>query len=220
MLAAGLLTLASLAAPAAAEPNAVQVLFESRHLDQVGKGSEVTYKFERKVSDPKVLGAEMTDNIRIAVNKVNDKGERDVVFKVFSGDFARDPTDLPELTVNPLFHWYLDRAVQNFRSLGGGDAQYLKYRFKEALRDKAEIEAIKFNYNGADVDAYRVSVRPYRDDPSSVKMEGFETSKFVMVVSEKVPGYFLDLVSDFESKKAGAPRLEEHISLVGMGEAK
>ena len=84
------------------------------------------------------------------------------MFKVFTGEHARDPWNLPELTVNPIFHWYLDRAVQNFGSLAGGNPQYLKHKFKDALRDKAEIETIKFKSNGKDVDAYRVTVRAVR----------------------------------------------------------
>jgi hypothetical protein len=200
--------------------NAVAILFESRHLDQIAKGSEVTYRFERKVSDERLLGKAIADDIKVGVVTVNSKGERDVVLKIFTGEQARDPWSLPELTVNPLFHWYLDRAVQNFNSLAGGDPQYLKHRFKEALREKADVEAIKFNSNGKDVDAYRVTVRPYANDPNSLKMEGFEGAKFSVVVSNEVPGYFVDLTSTYDSKAAAGPKLEEHISFVSVGETK
>lgn len=220
VLAGVLLGVGPAALSAAAEPNAVQVLFESRHLDQVNRGSEVTYRFERKVSDERVLGAALTDDIKIGVDKVNSKGERDVVFKVFTGEHARDPWNLPELTVNPIFHWYLDRAIQNFGQLAGGEPQYLKHKFKEALRENAEVETIKFKANGKDVDAYRVTVQPYAHDPSAIKMQGFEGAKFTVVVSNEVPGYFVDMVSSYESKAAAGPKLEEHISFVGMGENK
>lgn len=219
-VAAVLIGVLPVAVSAAGEPNPVQVLFESRHLDQLNQGSEVTYRFERKVSDERLLGVALADDIKIGVGKVNAKGERDVVLKVFTGEHARDPWNLPELTVNPIFHWYLDRAVQNFGSLAGGSPQYLKQKFKDALRDKAEIEAVKFKSNGKDVDAYRVTVRPYADDPNSVKMQGFEGAKFSVVVSNEVPGYFVDLTSSFVSKVAAAPTLEEHISFVSMGENK
>ncbi len=216
--------LALLAMPGAglatAEPSTVQVLFESRQLDQMGPGSEVTYKFERKVSNEKLLGAPWSDRIKVGVLKVNGKGEREVVFQAFTGEQARDPSNWPDLTINPIFIWYLERAVSTFSQLAGGSQQYLKHKFREALKDKAEIEAVKFNYNGKEVNAYRVTTMPYADDPNSPKMEGFENSRFTIVVSDEVPGYFADLVSQFESKHAGAPSLEEHISLVGMGEAK
>ena len=220
VVAAVLLGAGTATVSAAAEPSAVAVLFESRHLDQLNQGSEVTYRFERKVSDERLLGTAISDDIKVEVDKVNAKGERDVVLKVFTGEHARDPWSLPELTVNPIFHWYLDRAVQNFGSLAGGNPQYLKQKFKDALRDKAEIETVKFNSNGKDVDAFRVTVRPYADDPNSLKMQGFEGAKFSVVVSNDVPGYFVDLTSSFVSKAAAGPSLEEHISFVSMGENK
>jgi hypothetical protein len=216
------LLIASTSVPlAAAEtPSTVAILFESRHLDHIAKGAEVTYRFERKVSNEKMLGAGFADDIKLGVTKVNEKGDREVEFKVFTNTAARDPSSWPDLTINPIFIWYLDRAVANFGQLAGGNHPYLKQKFREALRDKAAVESVKFNYNGKDVDAYRVTLTPYAGDPSSQKMQGFENARFTIVVSNDVPGYFADLVSAFESQNAGAPRLEEHISLVGMEEAK
>ncbi len=224
MKSAAVTALALLAMPGAgfatAEPNTVQVLFESRQLDQMGPGAQVTYKFERKVSNEKLLGPAYSDQIKVGVVKVNEKGEREVVFQAFTGEQARDPSNWPDLTINPIFIWYLERAVSTFGQLAGGTQQYLKHKFREALRDKAAIESIKFNYNGKEVNAYKITTTPYADDPNSLKMEGFQNSRFTIVVSDEVPGYFADLVSQFESKNAAAPSLEEHISLLGMGEAK
>lgn len=219
MASLGLVTVTG-AGLAAGEPTPVSVLFETRQLDHIGQGAEVTYKFQRSVSNEKLLGTGFSDEIRLGVTRVNEKGEREVVFKVFTGDQARDPSNWPDLTINPILVWYLDRAVGNFNRLAGGDQMYLKGKFRAALRDKAEIESIKFSYGGKEVDAYRVTVRPYLDDQNAQKMEGFEGSKFTIVVSNDVPGYFVDLVSTFESRFAAGPKLEEHISLVGMGESK
>jgi hypothetical protein len=202
------------------QPTPVSILFDSRHLDRIDKGGEVTYRFERKVSDEKLLGPAFTDDIKLDVTKINEKGERDVAFQVFTGERARDLTNWPELTINPIFIWYLDRAVGNFGQLAGGSQPYLKGRFREALREKAEVQTIKFSYNGKDVDAYRVTVQPYAGDENARRMQGFEGSRFTLVVSNEVPGYFLDMVASFESTTATFPRLEEHISLVGMGETK
>jgi hypothetical protein len=215
-----MLTSSLVARLAAADFKPAEVLFETRHLDKIGLGSEVTYRFERKVSDEKFLGAGFADDIRLGVVKINNKGEREVVFKVFTGPGARDPSNWPDLTINPILVFYLDRAVGNYGQLAGGSLPYLKGKFRDALRDKAQIETIKFSYNGKDVDAFRITVRPYADDMHARKMEGFQDSKFTVVVSDEVPGYFLDLASNFESKAAAAPSLEEHISLVGMGESK
>jgi hypothetical protein len=205
---------------AAGDQKVADLLFETRHLDLIGKGSEVTYHFEKTGTNEQLVGKNYADDIRLGVATVNDKGQRDVVFKVFTGDNARDPQNWPELTINPLFVWYLDRAVSTFNQLAGGSPMYLKHKFREALRDKAELEQIKVDYNGKQVDAYKVKVLPYADDLNTGKMQGYQNAEFTIVVSDQVPGYFVDLTSNFVSSQAAGPEIKEHIKIVGMGDAK
>ncbi|AHB50286.1 hypothetical protein W911_13310 [Hyphomicrobium nitrativorans NL23] len=220
-IAAVCLALAPVAAIAAGDPRVVELLFESRHLDLIDKGAGVTYRFEKKGSNEQLVGKNLTDELRLNVSSVNGKGERDVVFHVFTGEQARDPQNWPDLTINPLFVWYLDRAVTNFRYLAGGDARYLKRKFQLALRDSAKIQDIKYEFDGKTIDAQKVTIRPYADDVRNKdKMQGFENTEFTVVVSKEVPGFFVDLTSSFVSTQAAAPSIEEKITLVGMGEAK
>ena len=211
---------APIAAMAASDSKAVPVLFETRQLDLIEKDHEVVYRFEKKGSDERLVGADYADDIRLGVAKVNEKGERDVVFKVFSGENARDPQNWPELTINPIFIWFLDRSVGTFNALAGGNQMYLKGKFRDALRDKAVTEEVKFDYEGKQVDGYKITVAPYADDPNASKMQGFENALFTIMVSKDVPGYFVDLQANFVSKEAAGPKLEEHIKLVKVGEVK
>lgn len=214
------LALLPAAAVAAGDQRVVNILFESRHLDLIGKGAEVTYSFERKGSNERLVGKDIADSIRLGVESVNGKGERNVVFKIFTGSNARDPQNWPDLTINPLFVWYLDRAVDTFNMLAGGHRMYAKYKIREALRDKGRVEETTIMYNGKEVPAYKVTVAPFADDINAHKMEGYQNSVFTIVVSNQVPGYFVDLHSTFKSTQAVGPEVEEHIKLVGMGEAK
>ncbi len=218
-LAALFATLLPMAAAAAGDHKASPILFETRQLDLIDKGSEVTYRFEKTGSDERLVGKNYADDIRLGVAKVDDKGGRDVVFKVFTGEHARDPQNWPELTVNPLFVWYLDRAVVTFNSLAGGNQMYLKHKIREALGN-ATAEETKVEYNGKTVDAYTVTITPFADDMSASKMQGFHKSAFTVVVSNQVPGYFVDLQANFVSSQAAGPELKERIKVVGIGEAK
>lgn len=204
---------------ASSDAKVVPVLFESRQLDLIEKGSEVTYQFEKKGSDERLVGKDYTDTLSLGVSKVNEKGERDVVFKVFSGANARDPQNWPELTINPLFVWFLDRSVGTFNALAGGNQIYLKGRFRNAF-ETADIEDTKYDYNGKQVDAYKITVTPYANDPAAKKMKGFENSVFTIIVSKDVPGFFADLQASYVSKEAAGPKLEEHVKVVGLGVAK
>ncbi|MBX9861754.1 MAG: hypothetical protein K2Y42_03285 [Hyphomicrobium sp.] len=206
-------------AQASEEKSAVPILFESRQLDLIDKGKEVTYRFEKTGSDERLVGKNFADDLRLGVADVDAKGARQVIFKVFTGDNARDPQNWPDLTINPLFIWYLDRAVGTFNSLAGGSQMYLKHKIREAL-GAAKVEEIKVDYDGKQVDALKLHITPFAEDPSSQKMQGFHKSTFTIVVSNQVPGYFVDLKSDFVSTQAAGPELREHVKVVGMGDAK
>ncbi|WP_371360317.1 hypothetical protein, partial [Salmonella sp. E404] len=65
------------------------------------------------------------------------------------------------------------------------------------------------------VDAQRVTIVPYVGDINASKMRGFEKSKFSIVVSDAVPGQFVELQATYESSDAAAPRLEEKTQMVG-----
>lgn len=197
-----------------------QLIFDPPHLELVQKGSEVTYKFERKVSDEKLAGPAYIDEIRLGVFKVTADGKRDVSLQVFSGDRARAPWSETGMTGNPLLLWYLDQCINQFRAVAGGDRDFLKNTFKIALRDKSTFEEVKAQYDGKTIDAVRVSVVPFIDSKDAKKMRGFEKSKFSFLLSPAVPGYFLELKSDYQSTDANSPVVNEKINLVGLGAAK
>lgn len=216
-------TTAGAAGPATAgagKLSAVDILFESKHLELMGKGSEVAYRIQRTVSDPKMLGEPFSDDIKIGVNAVDAAGKREVVIKIFSGERARDPRVETDMTGNPILVFFLDRSVANFGLVGGGNRNYLKQQFREALRDRAQVETVKVDYEGKSVDGYRIVVTPYADDKNARRMLGYEGSRFSFVVSAAVPGYFVDMASVFESTNKDAPKFEERITLQGAGGVK
>lgn len=209
------------AAPNASGPTAVGMLFETKHLDNLAPKSETKYRFQRTVSDEKMLGLPFSDDIAIDINKLNPDGTREITLKVFTGERAREPQVVPDLTGNPVLVLFLDRAVMNYGSLvGGGNPSYFKGKFRDALREKAKTEPVKFDYNGQKVDGYKVTVVPYVNDPNVLRMLGYESSEFTFLVSQSVPGGIAELVSHYESPIKDAPKLEERITLAGIGGAK
>jgi hypothetical protein len=215
---AGLAMMIPAALSAAGEqPNPVNILFESRHLDLVPQGNDIKYKFSRTVSDKKLLGEEFTDDVRIGVKKVSEKGDRDVKVTVFTGERQRPQVEYDALSINPLFVWFLDRSVENYRLLSGGKQPYLKGKFSKAFENKAVMEPTKIDYKGKSVDGYKITIAPYKDDEAKSKMQGYENSTFTITVSKDIPGYFFDLVADIQSTQSGTGKLIERVSLVDLG---
>ena len=70
------LAMMPVAAVAASDQKAQPILFETRQLDLIDKGAEVTYRFEKTGTDERLVGKNYADDIRLSVAKVGDKGER------------------------------------------------------------------------------------------------------------------------------------------------
>ena len=198
-----------------AKPSSVDILFERKHLTNVTAGTDLVYKFDRTVSSPDLLGQPFADDIKIEVKKVASDGTRTVVVKVFSGERARDPHSIDELSGNPVLVVFLDRAIASYMSVAGGKVAYLKDKFRTALRERATVDSVKVKLGGKTVDAFRVSVAPYSGDLNAAKMRGYENSKFSFVLSEAVPGQFVELLATYENNAKDAPRLEERTLMVG-----
>jgi hypothetical protein len=205
----------SVALPAAAEqPQPADLIFNARHLDLVPKGTGVAYKFEHGVSDEKLMGKAFTDDVKLNVTDVTGDGQRVLDVIVFTGDRQRPIQNYDGLTINPVFIWFLDKCIENFRTVSGGNQPYLKGRMRDAFVDKAKLEEVKFDFGGKQVTGYKVTIEPFATDPNKHKMQGFENSKFSFVLSKDVPGYFYELNSDIFSNQAGTAKMSDRLVLV------
>lgn len=219
-LIAAAIFLGAAAGAAAADPQKpVDQLFSGSHLKLAKQGDVIAYRFQRSVSHEKVLGAAFSDDIKLDIKAVKDGDKRDFAFQVFSGERARDPFPDHDRVGNPLLLWYLDRSVNAYKGLAGGGLTYVKGRFMDALKN-ATAEPTKVDVAGKSVDAFRLTLAPYANDPNASRMMGYQNSRFVIVYSDAVPGYFVELSSTYENTDAKAPRLEERVSFVSGGETK
>ncbi|TCR67107.1 hypothetical protein [Bosea sp. BK604] len=201
--------------PAWAQESPAEILFSRPHLSGVAAGSELTYHLERSASDTQRLGQPFGDDIKLTIKSVTENGARDIDLRMFTGERARDVNSISGLTGNPLLVIFLDRSVGNMVQLTGGKAPYFKDRLRAGLRDKATSEATKAEFEGRLLDATRITVRPFVDDPNATRMLGYEGAQFEFVVAEAAPGMLLELKSEFTSDLAGAPKLTERIVLTG-----
>jgi hypothetical protein len=188
------------AAVAADPPKATDIIFEQKHLSNIDPGKEVDYKFNRTVSNADMLGQPFSDTITLKVTGMKPTGEKDVDLQIYTGERARDLQKLPDLTINPVFLVYFNQAVNSFHQLAGGQTPYLTRVFSEAFKDKAKVEPVQIDYKGKKVDAYRITMVPFLGDKSESKMQGWENSEFVIVVSKDVPGQIVDLISKYKNK--------------------
>lgn len=208
------------AANAEDTPRPTDILFNRPHIASVAAGTVLDYKFVRKPSDEKALGAGFTDDITVKIESDGAPGKKNVLVQMYTGDRARDPQRITDMDGNPMLVVYLDGAVSHFRQLAGGDSAYLKNMFSKYLADGATIAPAKILYKGQEVDGYQVTATPYANDPARAKMNGFENATFKIALSDKIPGYFAQMVSDYTSTDKSAPSLLETTTLEGVGAVK
>lgn len=206
------------AAPSSAAPttpSVVDMLFERQHLGNVPAGQELVYRFERVVTRPDLLGQPFDDAVKVAVRKVAADETREVEVAVFSGERARAPQVIDGLTGNPILVVFLDRSVASYMAIAGGKLPYLKARFRDALREGGRMEPVKVKLGDRTVDAVKVTITPYAADPNAGRMQGYQNARFSLVVSEAVPGHFVEMIASYDNADAAAPRLEERLAMVG-----
>jgi hypothetical protein len=203
-----------------AAPSATAMLFEVPHLAKVSKGATLAYLFERRVSDPKLLGEPFKDGINVDVVNEGDDGTKTVVVKVFTGERGRDPQNIQGMTGNPVLVVFLDRAVNNLALLSGGSRPYLKQKLKMSFLNPAKVEPVEIAFNGSSIKGSRIEVKPYAGDPNALKMMGYDGATFDIVVSDEIPGYFVAFASHYASPMKESPNLDETIKFDGVGEIK
>jgi hypothetical protein len=223
-LAIGTVLAVALAGPVSAAADDLQkiqeVLFDTKHIVNMATGTELTYKFERLPSNDKLLGLGFTDDYKLKIEGDGTAGKKNVVINIFSGDRARDPQHMTDMDGNPILLVFLDTAVGHFQQLASGDRFYFQSKFRKSFKETAKIAPVKISYKGQDVDGYRVTVTPFTDDPSRAKMRGFEPAEFTITISDKIPGQFAQMISNFTNTQKDAPTLVEKTTLDGVGEVK
>jgi hypothetical protein len=115
-----------------------------------------------------------------------------------------------------VFAVFFAQAVNTFNQLAGGQINYLQKSFSDGWL-KAKVEPIKVDYDGKQVDAYRISMTPYVGDKYESKMQGWEGAKYAVIVSEQVPGEIVDLFATYHNRYPPATlKLSERITLAGV----
>lgn len=201
---------------ATGQPKATDLIFEHKHVVKLEPGKQIDYKFNRTVTDPKILGQAFSDDITLKVVADKEDGKKDIDLQIYTGDRARALQKLEKFTINPVFAVYFAQAVSTFNQLAGGQLNYLQRIFSDGWT-KAKVEPIKVDYNGKKIDAYRISMTPYAGDKYETKMEGWEGAKYDVIVSDQVPGEIVDLLATYHNRYPPATlKLTERITLAGV----
>lgn len=174
-------TLSGLAAPTGSDP-AVEVL----RYDHASTGTAV-----EPSSEPFQVG------LKNAPDDVT-------TMSLHQGAQARPLGDFKTSVGNPIIMYFMETTLTDMATLSGGSPFYIRNRIKEALLEPAEIVPVNVSYDGSEVAAQQITLRPFAHDKARDRMGHFADLNLTVTVSDKIPGWYYALLASAPEDKANA----------------
>ena len=189
---------------------AYDLLFRNGTLDGLPRTETLTYA--RDVESLLVPAAGARDSGGIALDFAG--GEPEMVRLDFrQGEKHRTLGEFPASVGNPMILYFVETAVRDMAEAAGGSPFYIRNRVKDALIRPATIETGTVRWDGAEVPATVVTLRPFEGDPSADRMQGFDRLTLTVTMSEAVPGWYGSLVAEVPGAEGEAPVYRSAITL-------
>lgn len=201
------------AAVLAADPSqfsqAEKLVFTDDHLGNVKRPASLRYRFVKSGS----LEAGFEDTVRIDVDRA-----RTVSGSFLSGERRVSLPDIPGAEANPVVLFFLEHDIRDMERLTKGKSAYFRKRIRMGMVDLAEVRDTRISYEGKEVAAKEVSLRPYANDPLRSRYDKYADKRYTFVLSSAVPGSVYEVRTTMPGA-AGAPALIEEVMTLAGTEA-
>jgi hypothetical protein len=170
------------------------LLFDTDHLSGLGLPSRLQYRFawngESAFEDRIVLSIDAT---------------RVVAIDYLSGEHHVNFPDVENARGNPLLLYFLEHDLREMQRMTGGSVTYFRRLVRRAFADpKLSVEPISAMVQGRQVSASRVSIEPFRADPSAqTRYPRLAGKRYEFVLSSAVPGGIVNVASVLPANGAG-----------------
>lgn len=184
---------------AAADPSqfteAERQLFVTPHLDGLTAPTRLHYAIARRGS----LQDTFDDHAELAL--VLKDGKPFAQVQYLTGQKALKLPPFPDVQSNPVLLYFLEREIRELKRLTGGSINYFRKRIRMALATKPTVEKIQVPYQGRKLDATRVTIDPYVDDPARERYEKFARRRYQMTISPDIPGGIVSLSAELHTNQ-------------------
>ena len=162
---------------------AQQLVFLDGHLGETRPGNVLSYRFERRTRD----GEGFTDSVRMFVTAAGDDERRDLRFDFLSGPNHIDFQATQGYVGNPLIILFLERDIRDMSRDTGGSAAHFRNRIRQSF-ETPRMDRTVVEHEGRRLEATRVSVTPFRDDPFIDRFRDYASKRYDFVFSAQIPG--------------------------------
>jgi hypothetical protein len=192
---------------------AEQRLFMDEHLANLPDHAAVSYAYAKTGS----LEPAFDDQVRLQVDKT--AGARHTHVDYLTAERAFALPDIDAANGNPVILSFLERDVREMERRTGGKAAFFRNRVRMAFAEKAQVEPVTVDVDGRQVQAVRIVIRPYEDDPMQARYGVYAGKIYTITMSKQVPGMLYEMrteVRDRRAPEAAPPLVVEQLLYTGI----
>ena len=163
-------------------------LFIDEHLKTITEPSRIFYKFQKESTrEDNFVG-----NVVLNIVKIDDDNTKHITFRYLKGrNKVRFPPQIGAKG-NPVFMLFFERDSRDMQRLTGGNALFFRSRIRHTIA-ATDVKDIKINYNNQEIAAKEIAFQPFTKTELKNRVSRYKTKKFIITMSEEIPGLFLKL---------------------------
>ena len=200
-------------------PSAQGLLFDATYLVPLAAPSRLLYSYTTKTADQQRFGKDFDDEVALRLSpSAEGGGEKDVFVDMFTGDRQRVLGPLTRVSGNPIIMMFLERDVSQMNMHVGGQPVYFRNVIRLAFREGAKLEPATIDWDGKQVSATRITIRPFVNDNNGERMQLFRSKTYEFIVSDAVPGGIYQLHSTIGDggAESASPAIDTKLTLKGI----
>ena len=189
--------------------SAEKAVFLADHLQGLDESAELRYHFQRSES----AMPDVEDTVTVFLRSDTTRG-RVATAEFLHGERQLALPEIEHAKANPVILYFLEHDVRGMNQRLGGATNYFRKRIRMALANDAKMDTVEFDHDGVRRTGRRVVVTPYVNDPLRDRLKGLEGKRYVITLSDEVPGGVYEVRTSVAGSIEGkALRIEEVLRL-------
>lgn len=206
-------TCLALATPAMAD-EAVDRLFDTEQMAGVETGTRLAFTHIRESHDTEAL-PDIERDIEVEVMAKDGKA-RPIHVSFEDGGRTVTIDSFSDAGGNPMLVFFLESVGKAVAKSTGGSPFYIKNRIVESFQRGTETASVELVRDGETITADRIVYSPFALEEKKDRLQNFATLELAFILSDAVPGRFIELRALDDPKGKGGFR--ESIVLDGLAE--
>ncbi|NML30438.1 hypothetical protein [Paraburkholderia antibiotica] len=166
---------------------AERLIFLTDHLHGVAAQTELDYALIDSAQPSR-----SADTVKVLVVSP-DNAKTDAQVSDHSGSV---PLPVGGLQCNPAIIYFLEHDIAEMQGLTGGQRRYFQQRLRLALAAGPQVESVSSEVGGKPVNARRIVVQPYLNDPNAARFAQYTAKRYTFVLADGVPGQIVQIRTD------------------------